>query len=81
MVFGLKRDSVVPDTSDVLYTVPTNGGGRLDLISQKFYGTPELWWAIAQCNPSMDPMIGPAVTDIIRVPTRQRLASIGALNA
>lgn len=79
-VFGLKRDAVVPDPSDVLFTVPTGGGGRLDLISQKLYGTPELWWAIARCNPGMDPMIGPNIADVIVVPTKLRLASLGILN-
>jgi hypothetical protein len=79
-VFGLKRDLVVPDPSDVLFTVPTGGGGRLDLISQKLYGTPELWWAIARCNPSMDPMTGPNIADMIVVPTKLRLASLGVLN-
>jgi hypothetical protein len=80
VVFGLKRDAVVPDPSDILFTVPTGGGGRLDLISQKFYGTPELWWAISRCNPEIDPMIGPNVADVIRVPARLRLASLGVLN-
>jgi hypothetical protein len=79
-VFGLKRDAVVPDLSDILYTVPTGGGGRLDLISQKFYGTPDLWWAISRCNVTMDPMIGPNIGDVIRVPTRLRLAALGILN-
>lgn len=79
-VFGLRRDAVTPDPTDILFTVPTGGGGRLDLISQKFYGTPELWWAIARCNEAMDPMIGPAIGDVIRVPTRLRLAALGILN-
>lgn len=79
-VFGLKRDIVVPDPTDQLFTVPTGGGGRLDLISQKLYGTPELWWAIARCNPSMDPMVGPNIADVIQVPTKLRLASLGILN-
>lgn len=79
-VFGLRRSAVVPDPSDILFTVPTGGGGRLDLISQKFYNTPELWWAIARCNPSIDPMVGPNIGDVIAIPTKLRLASIGILN-
>jgi hypothetical protein len=79
-VFGLRRDAVVPDPSDVLFAVPTGGGGRLDLISQKLYGTPELWWVIARCNPEMDPMIGPEIGQVIQVPTKLRLASLGILN-
>lgn len=80
VVFGLRRDSVVPDPSDILFTVPPGGGGRFDLISQKHYGTPELGLTIARCNPEIDPMIGPDVGSIIRVPTSARLASLGVLN-
>jgi hypothetical protein len=79
-VFGLRREVVVPDSSDQTYTVPVGGEGRLDLISQSFYGTPELWWAIASCNLGMDPFIGPHIGQIIRVPTQLRLASLGILN-
>lgn len=79
-VFGLKRNVVVPDPTDTLFTVPTGGEGRLDLISQKLYGTPELWWAIADCNPGMDPVVGPNIADVIQVPTKLRLASLGILN-
>ena len=80
VVFGLKRNAVVPDPSDSLFTVPAGGQGRLDLVSQKFYGTPELWESIANCNPSLDPMIGPEAGSIIQVPARLRLASLGILN-
>jgi hypothetical protein len=79
-VFGLKQNAVVADPTDILFTVPTGGGGRLDLISQKLYGTPELWWAIANCNPAMDPMVGPSMGDVIQTPTKLRLASLGILN-
>jgi len=79
-VFGLKQNAVVADPTDIMYTVPTGGGGRLDLISQKLYGTPSLWWVIAQCNPEMDPVIGPNVADVIQVPTKLRLAALGILN-
>ena len=80
VVFGLKQDAIVPDPSDILFSVPGRGQGRLDLVSQHFYGTPELWWAIAQCNPGMDPFIGPAVMEVIRVPSKNRLATLGVLS-
>jgi hypothetical protein len=79
-VFGLKRNLVVPDPTDIIFTVPAGGTGRLDLISQKFYAVPDLWWAVAQCNPEMDPMIGPNAGDLISVPTKLRLAALGILN-
>ena len=31
------------------YTV--RQGDRIDVLGQRFYGDPELWWAIAQVNP------------------------------
>ncbi|WP_431970461.1 LysM peptidoglycan-binding domain-containing protein [Nocardia sp. bgisy134] len=30
-------------------------GDRLDLISARWYGDPELWWRIADANPSSHP--------------------------
>lgn len=80
VVFGLRRKPVVPDPSDFLFTVPVGGERRLDLISQKFFGTPELWDVIGDCNPNIDPLVGPSTGDMIQIPTRQRLASLGILN-
>jgi len=78
-VFGLRRPQVVPDATDIRFTVPVGGENRLDKISQKFYDTPLLATVIADCNPGLDPMNGPAVADIINIPTRQRLATLGIL--
>jgi len=36
------------DNSDVLLIATE--GDRCDLISQEYYGTPELWWYIASAN-------------------------------
>lgn len=80
VVFGLLRDVVVPDVTDVLYDVPSAAEFRLDLISAHFYGTPALWWVIARVNNIEDPMIGAPINSRIRVPTVQRLASQGLLN-
>ncbi len=79
LVFGLLRDAVVPDPSDFLFTVPPGAKNRLDLISQKFYNTPELWWAIARVNAMIDPLVGPQDGDLIRIPTQQRLSNLGVL--
>ena len=80
IVFGLMVDAVVPDASDLLYTVPQAGEGRLDLISQQFYGTPELWWVIAVVNNQLDPLVGFSVNETIRIPKKERLASNGILS-
>lgn len=80
IVFGLMVEAVVPDATDVLYTVPQAGEGRLDLISQQFYGTPELWWAVALVNNLVDPLIGFLAGQTIRIPQKTRLASEGLLS-
>lgn len=79
--FGLMKDAIAPDSTDQQFTVPPDGVERLDLISYDFYGTPELWWVIARLNNLRDPLVGVPVGTQLRVPTRQRLASEGILNA
>ena len=80
IVFGLMTEAVVPDASDTLFRVPQAGQSRLDLISQNFYGTPELWWVIAIVNNIHDPIVGAEVGQTIRIPTRNRLAAEGILS-
>lgn len=80
IVFGLTRDVVVPDSSDTLYTVPPGGTHRLDRISNEHYGTPHLWWVIARVNNIVDPLFGVVSGQVIRIPTRARLATDGILN-
>lgn len=80
VVFGLMKDVVVPDASDDLYTVPPGGENRLDAISYKFYGTPALWWVISRVNNVEDPLVGVELNATLRIPTKERLASIGILN-
>jgi len=80
LILGLQVPPVIEDVSDVLYKVSQGGAARLDLISDKFYGTPELWWVIAQVNPGTDPLVGFSIGQTIRVPTRHRLATLGILN-
>jgi len=79
-VFGLMQEVIVPDATDARYTVPSEFAGRMDLISNYFYSTPLLWWAIASVNNMLDPMVEPPPGVIIRVPTRERLAKEGVLN-
>jgi nucleoid-associated protein YgaU len=79
VVFGLMVEAVVPDATDELYRVPAGGESRLDLISQKFYGVPDLWWVIALVNNMLDPLVGATTGQNIRIPARNRLASEGIL--
>lgn len=80
LVFGLLVDIVIPADSDRLYTVPPGQAGRLDLISQQFYSTPDLWWVISRCNNIADPMLAPAGNALLRIPTLERLAQLGVLS-
>lgn len=80
IVFGLMQDAVVPDPSDIVFTVPPAGVHRLDLISNDFYGVPDLWWVIARVNGILDPLVGVANGAKIRVPTKARLAQEGVLS-
>ncbi len=39
---------IVPQTDDSLYQVQS--GDRIDLLANRFYGDPILWWVIAEAN-------------------------------
>lgn len=80
IVFGLMQEPVSADATDQLFTVPRGGVYRLDLISQSFYGVPDLWHVIASVNNLLDPIVGFAQGDQIRVPTKARLAQEGVLS-
>ena len=79
IVLGLMRDPVAIDETDLVYEVQQGITNRLDLISDHFYQTPELWWVLALVNNIQDPLVGFEVGVKIRVPTRERLASEGIL--
>ena len=80
VVFGLLVDVIVPDPTDILYTTPIGALFRMDLISQSFYGVPDLWWVIARVNGILDPLVGAALNQVLRIPTKARLAKEGILN-
>ena len=39
----------VPERNDDMYFV-SQWGDRLDILAQRFYGNPNLWWYIAKAN-------------------------------
>lgn len=48
---------VIPRTTeDKYYTVLAGEEGRADIISNKMYGTPQLYWAILVASDISDPM-------------------------
>ena len=53
---------------DLYHIVKNEEANRLDIISQKYYGTPQLWWAIALANEFIDPFVVNQ-GDMIRIPS------------
>lgn len=81
VAFGLMFDAVVADDSDELFSVPVGMANRLDLISNQFYGTKNLWWVVASVNNLLDPLVGFVPGELVRVPQKSRLSVLGLLNA
>ena len=58
---------VVESEDDIFHEILMEEENRLDIVSNKYYGTPELWWVIAMANDIIDPLfIRPGT--IVRVP-------------
>lgn len=63
----------IPERSDDRYhQVEPGEVNRLDLISYKYYGTPLLYWVIAEASGLDDPQIVPAGATL-RIPSRAAL--------
>jgi len=61
--------------SDTFITIKSKDNGRLDLLANQYYGTPELWWAIALVNNIFDPTYGVETGTVIRIPPLQSIFS------
>ncbi len=65
------------DTSDsTLHIVSKQEEGRLDIISNMYYGTPDRYWAIAMANDILDPLVIVAGT-ILKIPSYESLFKSG----
>lgn len=60
----------------VYHTVEASEENRLDIISNIYYGTPSLYWAIAMANNIIDPMIVVKGT-VLRIPSYESLFVTG----
>ena len=56
------------------YNVNENEAGRLDLIANRIYNNPRLWWAIAIANNIEDVLTQPLSSTSLKIP------SINAIN-
>lgn len=63
-------------SDDQFYEVEAKYENRLDLISHKFYGTPLLYWVIAEASDLLDPQEIKTGT-LLRIPNRQSLYGVG----
>lgn len=65
---------------DVFVTITGEDVKRPDLVAQKAYGDPSLWWAIYEFNGIRDPLFDLKVGSQIRIPEIERvLAAIDKL--
>jgi hypothetical protein len=76
IVFGLRREVVMPDVTDVVIEVTQAMDGRLDVLAFELYGTSDLWWVIAELNQITDPMTEVKQGVELRVPRSERLFNI-----
>lgn len=61
------------DSGDVIITVTQDLEKRPDLISQKAYNTPDLWWAIYEFNNIKDPLFDVVAGMELRIPELERV--------
>jgi hypothetical protein len=71
---------LVESSGDIFVTITADIANRPDLISQKAYGNPELWWVIYEFNGIRDPMFDLKPGTVLRIPELERvLIAIQAL--
>lgn len=63
---------------DQFMTVTLDDENRLDIISNKYYGTPRYWWVIALANEIIDPFDIPIGT-YLRIPSLISLYNTGGV--
>ena len=70
---------IPPSPSDQYITVDEAIAGRIDLISYRYYRTPELWWVIAEANALFFPPEDLIIGMILRIPSITTLTSLGLM--
>lgn len=67
--------------TDIVHTVTVGESLRLDILAQKYYNNPLLWWVIAQANDIYDPIQGVPAGTKLRIPSMEVLYSEGGVLA
>jgi hypothetical protein len=60
--------TVDEESTDIYHEVQNEEENRLDIISNKYYNTPDYYWVIAMANDLVDPFII-KVGDVLRIPS------------
>ena len=77
-VWGTWESPKIPNSPfDNYHTVTQMDAGRLDLISYKYYQTPELWWVLATANGLFFPADELVAGMILRIPDLNQITSLG----
>jgi len=71
-------DMSVKSSNYTTYVVKQSEENRLDIISQKFYGTPALFWVICYFNDILDPLSVPSGT-VLKIPSIAALFASGGV--
>lgn len=68
--FGVwKRIDFPARSDDSVYSVQESDIGRLDLVAEKYYSDPLLWWVIADVNGISDPITDMFSGQELRIPS------------
>ncbi len=68
--FGVWNRINIPDQpEDIVHQVQQQELGRLDLVANKYYADPLLWWVIADKNGILDPLTDMTTGQELRSPS------------
>lgn len=74
ILISSREDLSIPNRGrDVYHRVESHESSRLDLLAQKYYRNPLLWWVIAQANEIYDPITPVPPGTLLRIPDIESL--------
>lgn len=65
-IMGIRQPAIFNKQNCILYRFAV--GDNLRVIAHKYYGAPELWWAILDANPTYDSELEINIGDVILIP-------------
>lgn len=73
---SMNKIKLFDDGHSIYHMVEKGESGRLDIISNHYYGTPTFYWAIAYANNIIDPLVVVEGT-LLRIPSYESLFITG----